>query len=88
MATDTPETPENVADEATQTAQLTLSRVMLIGTAGADQAMSALVRLSGGRIVKVATGDRVDGGQVQFVQPGRMGLMRRGRVETLTLPGG
>ncbi len=88
MATNTPETPENVATEATQTAQLSLSRLMLIGTSGPDQQMSALVRLSGGRIVKVAAGDRVDGGKVQFVAPSRMALARRGRIEILTLPGG
>ncbi|MCI2398677.1 hypothetical protein [Aliiroseovarius subalbicans] len=80
------ETPKNVADEATKPADLSSGRTLLIGTAGPDGAMSALVRLSGGKIVKLATGDRLDGGKVQNIETGRLTLLRRGHSETLTVP--
>ena len=61
---------------------------MLIGTAGPEATLSALVRLSGGKIIKVSAGDKLDGGQVRSVQPGQVALLRRGKLEVLTLPGG
>ena len=88
MTTATNETPANVAAEATKPADLSPGRLLLIGTAGAVDDMNALVRMSGGRIVKVSKGDRLDGGEVQAIVPGRLALLRRGRLETLIVPGG
>ena len=83
----TTDTPQIVKDEATQVARLVKSRTMLIGTAGPQGDMRALVRLAGGRMKSLAVGDALDGGRIAAIEVGRLTLATRGEVSILTLPG-
>lgn len=83
----TTETPQIVQDEATQTARLVKSRAMLIGTAGPDGEMRALVRLAGGRMKNLTVGDALDGGRIAAIEVGQLTLAKRGEISVMTLPG-
>lgn len=83
----TTDTPQIVKDEATQNASLIRSRAMLIGTAGRQGDMRALVRLSGGRVQSLVVGDALEGGRVAAIELGRLTLAKRGVISVMTLPG-
>lgn len=80
-------TPEKVARLATQNIQMDPAGAMLIGVFGPEEALSALVRLPGGRIRRLARGTRFQGGQVAGVDAGGVSLVKGAKTRRLTLPG-
>lgn len=79
-------TRTSVARAATQTNAISLSKVTLIGVYGSTTARRALVRLPSGRFVKVAVGDRVDGGRVAAIGSNSLSYSKGGRNVVLKLP--
>ncbi|MBV7410177.1 type IV pilus biogenesis protein PilP [Maritimibacter sp. DP1N21-5] len=62
----------SVASTATMKNALNLRQVNVIGIYGSNSARRALVRMSNGRYVKVAVGDRLDGGRVTSISASRV----------------
>lgn len=81
-------TRASVAQQATLTRAINLSRVNLIGVYGTANNRHALVRQSNGRYVRVKVGDRLDGGQVVGIGASDLRYSRGGQTVTLTLPRG
>lgn len=79
-------TSASVAEQATERG-LNLRQVNLIGVYGTSSDRRALVRLSNGRIVRVAVGDRLDGGQVAAIGDAELRYVRNGRNEVLRIGG-
>ncbi len=82
------QTPRNVAETATSSANLPISGPILLGVFGNEQAPEALVRLPGGRLDTVSLGDRVSGREVVAIDETRIALARNGKATWLELPGG
>ena len=80
-------TANTVAAAATIDNAINLNRINLIGVYGRLDDRRALVRLSGGRYVRVAVGDRLDGGQVSAIGDGYLTYARGGRNVRLDVPG-
>jgi len=78
--------PGGVARAATEESVLSLRQINLIGVYGASNSRSALVRLANGRIVKVAVGDSLDGGQVSAISETAINYVKRGRTYALQMP--
>ncbi|MFN3292833.1 MAG: hypothetical protein ACK414_05095, partial [Gemmobacter sp.] len=74
--------------QATVTGALNLGRTNLIGVFGTANARYALVRESGGRLVRVKVGDRVDGGRVVAIGASDLSYQRGGNTVRLTMPRG
>lgn len=81
-------TRASVGEQATATNAIALNRVNLIGVYGGNSDRRALVRLPSGRYVKVAVGDRVDGGRVAAIGANSLQYVKSGRNITLTVPQG
>jgi type IV pilus biogenesis protein PilP len=79
-------TRTNVAQTATQKNRLSLGQVSLIGVYGSPSARRALVRLPSGRFVKVAVGDRVNGGRVLAINKSSLSYQKSGRSLVLNMP--
>jgi hypothetical protein len=79
-------TRASVARQATVTGALNLGRTNLIGVFGTSNARYALVRESGGRLVRVKVGDRVDGGRVVAIGASDLSYQRGGDTLRLTMP--
>ncbi|WP_127109236.1 hypothetical protein [Pararhodobacter zhoushanensis] len=77
----------SVARQATETDAIRLNRVNLIGVFGTPQSRRALVRMSNGRVVRVAVGDRLDGGQVAAIGEAELRYVKNGRNEILRIGG-
>ncbi|MEZ5751343.1 MAG: hypothetical protein R3D60_05020 [Paracoccaceae bacterium] len=77
----------SVARQATETDAINLGRVNLIGVFGAPSDRRALVRLSSGRVVRVAVGDTIDGGRVSAIGENEVRYTRNGRNEVLRIGG-
>ncbi|MGJ8545147.1 MAG: pilus assembly protein PilZ [Sulfitobacter sp.] len=77
-------TPKKVASLATENARL--ERMALIGTFGSNAAPGALLLLPGGKVARVATGDRVAGGTVLAIDETRVVLDRMDGQLVLKLP--
>jgi hypothetical protein len=77
----------NVARAATQENAIRLRQVNLIGVTGTASERRALVRLPSGRFVRVAVGDRLDGGRVAAIGESTLQYVRSGRTVTLDIPG-
>lgn len=75
-----------VAEHATLPAALRLRSVTLIGIVGPTANPSALLRLSGGRILKLDVGDKSPAGTVAAIGGNAVRLSRRGRIKTLRIP--
>lgn len=60
-------TRASVAEEATEARAINLRRVNLIGVFGTSSSRRALVRLSGGSVVSLRVGDRLEGSQVTAI---------------------
>ncbi len=75
----------SVAREATLQNALGRHRVTLIGVFGTRSDRRALVRLPGGRLVKVKVGDRIDGGQIAEIGTSSLKYIKRGRIITLEI---
>ena len=65
-------TTASVARSATMKNALNLRQVNVIGIYGSNSSRRALVRMSNGRYVKVAVGDRLDGGRVTSISASRV----------------
>ena len=81
-------TSASVARAATESNQISLRQVSLIGVYGQPGSRRALVRLANGRYQKVQVGDRLDGGQVAAIGSEELQYVKRGRAVTLTMPRG
>ncbi|ETX28325.1 hypothetical protein [Roseivivax isoporae] len=81
------QTPANVAREATVGARVNLRETVLLGVTGTEAAPSALLRLPGGKVAKVATGTRVGDRIVVAIDATRIALARGGRAEWIEIPG-
>lgn len=80
--------PSNVASRATDSNELNLKKVNLLGTFGKSGAMRALVRLPSGRVINVSVGDRVDGGRVVAIGQSELRYVKSNRNYTLKMPKG
>ncbi|MCR8550196.1 pilus assembly protein PilP [Salipiger sp. P9] len=80
------QTPQNVAESATQSAKIPNRGPLLLGIFGTESAPEALIRLPGGRTETVAVGDRVQGQQVVAIDATRIALARGGAAQWLELP--
>ncbi|MEM9428849.1 MAG: hypothetical protein AAGA32_05060 [Pseudomonadota bacterium] len=76
----------SVARAATISDALPMRELALIGVFGTQTARHALVRLPGGRLVKVYSGDTVRGYQVTAISPDAIRLRRSGRDSLLVIP--
>lgn len=81
-------TRASVARQATVTGALNLGRTNLIGVFGTQNARYALVRESGGRLVRVKVGDRIDGGRVTAIGQTELSYQRGGQTVQLRMPRG
>lgn len=77
----------DVARAATSRNEIRLRDINLIGITGTSSNRSALVRLSSGRFVRVAVGDRLDGGRVAAIGADSLQYVVNGRNITLEIPG-
>ena len=80
-------TAGSVARNATLENAINLRQINLIGIFGGSNDRRALVRLSNGRIVRVAVGDRLDGGRVTAISAAALSYTKRGRAVTLQVAG-
>ncbi len=76
-------TTASVATQATMKNAINLKKVNLIGVYGSASSRRALVRLSNGRYVKVAVGDRLDGGTVTAISATQLIYKKNGKNHTL-----
>jgi len=76
-------TRASVAAQATVENAINLRSLNLIGIYGSASARRALVRLPSGRYVKVAVGDRLNGGKVTAITGNKLVYQKSGRNHTL-----
>lgn len=81
------QTPQNVAESATQSAKIPGNGPLLLGVFGSESAPEALIRLPGGKTETVAVGDSVAGQKVMAIDETRIALARGGKARWLELPG-
>lgn len=81
-------TRASVARQATVNRGINLGRINLLGVFGTANSRHALVRESGGRLVKVRVGDRLDGGQVVAISQSELRYQKRGQTVSLSMPRG
>ncbi|MEQ8899875.1 MAG: type II secretion system protein N [Roseovarius sp.] len=86
MANET-STPAATLATATQQGALPLRRITLLGTMHGPTSAVALVRLDGGKVARVETGDTLDRATVAAIGEGVVILSRNGRAERLSMPG-
>ena len=79
--------PNEVQEAATLAEAIPLDETALIGLFNSPDGGSALVRLRTGRIVRVATGETVDGGRVVAINEDGLRLQRGDDQVVLTMPG-
>jgi type IV pilus biogenesis protein PilP len=79
-------TKAGVAKTATVANAINLSKINLIGVYGTQSQRRALVRLSGGKYVKVKVGDRIDGGKVAAISDSSLVYVKGGNQVKLSLP--
>ncbi|MBL4767366.1 MAG: hypothetical protein JKY94_06555 [Rhodobacteraceae bacterium] len=80
-------TPANVANLATRPKGLDLKGLTLLGLFGPTDSLTALVRLPGGKMKRVNTGDRLGGGVVLGIDMDGLVLSQFGQTQRLFLPG-
>lgn len=76
-------TRASVANAATEQDAINLRRMTLIGVFGSSANRRALMRLPNGRMVRVQTGDTVDGGRVAAIGENRVQYVKNGRNTVL-----
>ncbi|MGP3695974.1 translation initiation factor 2 [Rhodobacter sp. NSM] len=81
-------TKANVAQKATFSNAINLSKTNLIGVYGTSSNRYALVRQSNGRYVKVRVGDRIDGGVVASITGSELRYRKGSRMLALSMPKG
>ena len=88
MATQHDGTPTPPIVESHATEEANLGRIALLGTFGAANAPSALIRLPRGNTQTVTIGDSIAGGTVQAIDADRLVLLRMGTAQILRMPQG
>jgi hypothetical protein len=85
-----PSLPENtsVATESTVNGALNLNRINLIGVFGTTSDRSALVRMPGGKVVRVQVGDTLDGGRIAAIGEDNLYYVKNGQNVQLRMPNG
>ena len=85
-----PAIPQNpsVVREATVNSGLNLNRVSLIGVFGTSSDRSALVRMPGGKVMRVQVGDSLDGGRVAAIGEDNLYYVKNGQNVMLAMPKG
>lgn len=78
--------PVNVGDIATQSHSLDRFELTLLGVFGPVDAMTALVRLPGGRVRRVETGDKLGAAVVMAIDTDGLMLAQRGQTRRLSFP--
>ena len=79
---------DSVAATATSKGVLEKGELTLLGLFGPEADLAALVRLPGGRILKVVAGDRLDQGRVVAIDSEGLMLQRGGATSRITIPEG
>ena len=79
--------PEATQADATVPEALPLDRTALIGLFHGPDGSSALLRLRSGSVVKVGTGETVDGGRVTAINQDGLRLRKGDEEIVLTIPG-
>ena len=79
--------PAETQEAATLAQAIPLDETALVGLFNSPDGGSALVRLRSGRIVRVATGETVDGGRVVAINEDGLRLQRGDRQVLLSMPG-
>jgi len=77
---------QQVAKLATDSNEINLNRVNLLGTFGKPGGFRALVRMPGGQVVNVSVGDSIDGGKVVAIGQNELRYVKSGRNLSLQLP--
>lgn len=78
-------TSASVAKQATEQNALALREMNLIGVYGGSGNRRALIRMPNGRFVKVAVGDRLDGGRVTAIGDGQLSYQKGSRTLMLKM---
>ncbi|MCE2748566.1 MAG: hypothetical protein LW715_07265 [Rhodobacter sp.] len=81
-------TRASVAKQATYRNSINLSKINLIGVYGSSSNRYAMVRQANGRFVRVAVGDRVDGGRVAAISERELHYVKNGTTHKLAMPNG
>ena len=82
------QTPENVAQTATEHADIDLHAIALLGVMGTDAEPTALLRLPSGDVAKVAPGTEVGDRHVAAIDADRLALADgQGRTTWIEIPG-
>jgi hypothetical protein len=79
--------PDETLANATERGVLPPGETTLIGLFNGPEGGSALVRLPGGAVVRVAPGTQVAGGRVTAIDEDGLHLLRGGETIRLTMPG-
>lgn len=82
----TTSTPQIVLDKATEHSNSNLRSLILLGTYGPESDLRALLRLSNGRVERVAIGDKIAGARVLAIDEGKLALARNGNTNWLAVP--
>lgn len=82
------DTPLTAARHATEADALDTGQLNLLGLFGPDTDMRALIRLPGGRVVRVETGSRLKGANVVAIDADGLILLKRGKTRRITMPEG
>jgi Tfp pilus assembly protein PilP len=80
-------TPAKVANLATHSKGLDLNDLTLLGVFGPKDALTALIRMPGGRIKRIKAGDRLGTGVVLAIDMDGVMLSKFGQTQRLFLPG-
>ncbi|MBI1219130.1 MAG: hypothetical protein GC186_11335 [Rhodobacteraceae bacterium] len=85
-----PGLPSNasVAKESTVNGAINLNRINLIGVFGTTSDRSALVRMPGGKVVRVQVGDTLDGGRIAAIGEDTLYYVKNGQNVQLKMPNG
>ena len=84
----TAQTPDNVAQTATQSDALPDGGTVLIGIFGAKSSPQALVRTASGRVKRTKNGSRIASSHVVAIDAEGLILERNGQTRRLAMPGG
>lgn len=85
--TSSPDTPELVADTATQSGALQKSSLGLLGLFGAEGDLRAMIRLPNGQVKTVQTGSRIARSRVLGIDAKGVLLESSGQTRRIEMPG-
>ncbi|MBL4543883.1 MAG: hypothetical protein JKP97_19220 [Rhodobacteraceae bacterium] len=83
-----PQVPQtaSVAAAATETNELSMRRLTLIGVLGTPSNRTALIRSPNGRITRVSVNDQIGRGRIVAIGPDSLSYVENGRTRTLEMP--